>query len=87
MKKFVIICISIFLLLSSFTLGFFIKKHIDDKKISNWNVERKYLKDKINHLTESNYKLSKSVNHMKTEFDKKWLELTDDIYLDKKIHN
>ena len=83
MKKFVITLISIFLLLSSFTLGFFIKKHIDDKKITNLNEERKYLKNKINHLAESNYKLSKSVNHMKTEFDKKWIELTEDIYLEK----
>ena len=84
MKKFVIVIISIFLLLLSFALGFYVKKHIDDKKISNWNAERKYLQDKINHLTETNYKLSKSVDHMKTEFDKKWLQLTEDIYLDKK---
>ncbi len=83
MKKFFIISISIFLLLSSFTFGYFVKKHIDHKKISNWNAERKYLQDKINHLTEINYKLSKSVNHMKTEFDEKWLELTEDIYLEK----
>ena len=83
MKKFIIVLISIFLLLLSFAFGFFVKKHIDDKKISNWNAERKYLQDKINHLAESNYKLSKSVNHMKTEFDKKWIELTEDIYLEK----
>ena len=61
MKKLIIVLISIFLLLSSFALGFYVKKHIDDKKISNWNAERKYLQDKINHLTETNYKLSKSV--------------------------
>ena len=84
MKKLFITLISIFLLLSSFALGFFIKKHIDDKKISNWNAEKKHLYDKINNLTESNYKLSKSVNHMKSDFDENWLELTEDIYLDKK---
>ena len=75
MKKLIIVLISLLLLLSSFTLGFFVKKSVDDEKISDWNAERKYLQDKINHLAETNYKLSN---------DEKWLQLTKDIYLDKK---
>ena len=33
MKKLIIVLISIFLLLSSFALGFYVKKSVDDKKI------------------------------------------------------
>ena len=50
-------------------------------------MEQEYLKNKINRFSEDNYKLSKSVNHMKNEFNKNWLELTEDIYLDKKSIN
>ena len=84
MKKLFITLIALLLLAISFSLGFFVKKSVDDKKFYFYNLEQEYLKNKINRFAEDNYKLSKSVNHMKTEFDKNWLELSEDIYLDKK---
>ncbi len=84
MKKIFITLIALLLLAISFSLGFFVKKSVDDKKFYFYNLEQEYLKNKINRFAEDNYKLSKSVNHMKNEFNKNWLELTEDIYLDKK---
>ena len=84
MKKIFISLIALLLVALSFSLGFFVKKSVDDKKFYFYNLEQEYLKNKINRFSEDNYKLSKSVNHMKNEFNKNWLELTEDIYLDKK---
>ena len=63
MKKLIFVLISIFLLLSSFALGFFVKKHIDDKKISNWNEEKENMQADIDDLHSLNERLSNIVNH------------------------
>ena len=54
MKKFIIILISIFSLLSSFAFGFFIKKFVDDKKLYNLEIEKNNLEEKINNFKEIN---------------------------------
>ncbi len=63
MKKFIIILISLFLLISSFALGFFVKKYIDDKKISNWNEEKENMQAQIDGLHSLNERLSNIINH------------------------
>ena len=62
MKKFVITLISIFLLLSSFALGFFVKKSVDDKKYADFIEENKKLKDEVKQIEELNDKLINSDN-------------------------
>ena len=42
MKKFIITLISIFLLLSAFTMGFFVKKSIEDKKTIGNTIQEEY---------------------------------------------
>ncbi len=54
MKKFIIILISIFSLLSSFAFGFFIKKFVDDKKLYNLEIEKNNLEEKINQFKDIN---------------------------------
>ena len=72
MKKFVIILISIFLLLSSFSLGFFVKKHIDDKKIFSLTNEKSNLKivnnDLISKIKKLEHRLSKN-NSQKEDYN------------------
>ena len=69
MKKFVIILISIFLLLSSFSLGFFVKKHIDDKKIFYLTNEKFNLKIVNNDLISKIKKLEYRLNNSQKEDD------------------
>ena len=76
MKKFVIICISLFLLLSSFALGFFVKKSVDDNKYSNFIEENKKLKEEVKQLEELNDKLTNSDNPIDIK-EKKCIEKVD----------
>ena len=66
MKKLVIILISIFLLLSSFALGFYVKKHIDDKKIFVLSIEKNNLqivnKDLIRQIKNLEHQISEYNN-------------------------
>ncbi len=58
MKKLIIVLISLLLLLSSFALGFFVKKSIDDKKYTNLIAENKKLKAEVKLINELNNKLT-----------------------------
>ncbi len=50
MKKFIIILISVILLLSSFAVGFFVKKSVDDKTILKLTYEIRNLQSNNNNL-------------------------------------
>ena len=76
MKKIIITLISIILLLSSFALGFFVKKSIDDKKYADFIEENKKLKDEVNQIEELNDKLANSDNPIDIK-EKKCIEKFD----------
>ena len=90
MKKFVIILISIFLLLSSFALGFYVKKHIDDKKILYLTNEKFNLKIVNNDLISKIKKLEHRLN--KNNSQKEYYNLSEykhpiDIELEKCVES
>ena len=76
MKKLIIVLISIFLLLSSFALGFYVKKSVDDKKYTDFIEENKKLKEEVKQLEELNDKLTNSDNPIDIK-EKKCIAKTD----------
>ncbi len=83
MKKFIIILISIFLLLSSFALGFFVKKQIDDKRIDSLNLTKIMLENKNEKYAEEIISLGKTVKRLKALKSNNLEKLTEDIYFEK----
>ncbi len=90
MKKFVIISISIFLLLSAFTMGYFVKKHIDDKKIFYLTNEKFNLKivnnDLISKIKKLEHSLSKN-NSQKEDYNLEEYKHPIDIELEKCVES
>lgn len=84
MKKVVIILISVILLLSSFILGFFVKKHIDDERFDSLNLVKMTLENKNEKFAEEIISLDKTVKKLKALNSNNWEKITDDIYIDQK---
>lgn len=64
MRKLIIILVSVILLLSSFALGFFVKKSVDDKKFADREIEKEQLNATIDNLKVSNETLSNLINNL-----------------------
>ena len=90
MKKLIIVLISIFLLLSSFALGFYVKKHIDDKKIFVLSIEKNNLqivnKDLIRQIKNLEHQISE-YNNQKEDNKEEEYKHPIDIELEKCVES
>ena len=62
MKKIFITLIALLLLVSSFSLGFFVKKFVDDKNYAVLNIEKENLQAEIDSLQSSKTRLNNIIN-------------------------
>ncbi len=84
MKKIIIICVLIFLLLLSLTFCVFVKKHFDYKTFDFFHLSKLMLGKKNAKYTQDNVNYREALKRNNILKSDNWEKVTDDIYIDKR---